>query len=221
MKEQESIPTSKVKRASRFVRTGLKVGGNYIRHYSKKIVKPELEPDDLHQRNAQEIYGTLSELKGSALKVAQMLSMDKGFLPEAFIEKFTQAQYRAPALSGPLVMKTLRQYLGQSPHELFDSFELQARHAASMGQVHQATKDGKTLAIKVQYPGVADSVVSDLKMVRPFARRMFNIQDAEIDVYFDEVKARLLEEADYELELQRSMEISERCAELEDVIFPT
>ena len=73
MKEQKKIPTSKVNRASRFMKTGMKVGGNYLRHYSQKLVNPELNRDDLNQRNAEEIYGTLSELKGSALKVAHWL----------------------------------------------------------------------------------------------------------------------------------------------------
>ncbi len=220
MKEQKKIPSSKVKRASKFVQTGFKVGGNYIRHYSKKVIQPDLDRSELDERNAGDIYDTLSELKGSALKVAQMLSMDQGILPKAYSDKFSQAQYQAPALSGPLVMKTLRQYLGESPSTFFDAFDIKAANAASIGQVHRGRKDGHELAIKIQYPGVAESVVSDLKLVRPIARRMLNLQDADLDMYFDEVKERLLEEADYELELQRSIELSEKCAELRDVSFP-
>lgn len=220
MKEQKKIPSSKVKRASKFVRTGFKVGGNYIRHYSKKAVNPDHDRTELDEKNAEEIYGTLSELKGSALKVAQMLSMDEGILPKAFSDKFSQAQYQAPALSGPLVMKTVRQYLGESPSKFFDSFQMKASYAASIGQVHRGQKDGHDLAIKIQYPGVADSVVSDLKLVRPIAKRMLNLQDADLDIYFEEVKERLLEEADYELELNNSISLSEKCEELEDVYFP-
>lgn len=220
MKEQKKIPSSKVKRASKFVRTGFKVGGNYIRHYSKKMVNSDLDRSELDEQNAEDIYDTLSELKGSALKVAQMLSMDQGILPKAFSEKFSQAQYQAPALSGPLVMKTVRQYLGESPSKFFDQFDLNAAYAASIGQVHRAQKDGHDLAVKIQYPGVAESVVSDLKLVRPFAKRMLNLQDTDLDIYFDEVKERLLEEADYELELAQSIELSEKCAELADVYFP-
>jgi len=220
MKEQKKIPSTKVKRASRFVRTGLKVGGNYIRHYSKKVVNPDLDRSELDERNAEDIYDTLSELKGSALKMAQMLSMDQGILPDAYVEKFSQAQYKAPSLSGPLVMKTVRQYLGESPAKFFDEFSMKATNAASIGQVHRGKKDGIDLAIKIQYPGVAESVVSDLKLVRPFAKRMLGLKDTDLDIYFDEVKDRLLEEADYELELQRSVELSEKCEVLEDVSFP-
>ncbi len=220
MKEQDKIPSSKVKRASRFVRTGLKVGGNYVKHYAKKAVNPDLDREDLDRQNADDIYGTLSQLKGGALKIAQMLSMDQGILPAAFADKFSEAQYRAPALSGPLVVKTFRQYLGQSPQTLFDSFEMKASHAASIGQVHRATKDGKTLAVKVQYPGVGDSLISDLKLVKPFAKTLLNLTYKDLDVYFNEVKDRLLEETDYELELTRSQLLAEKCSLLAHVQFP-
>ena len=68
------------------------------------------------------------------------------------------AQYSAPPLSGPLVVKTFRTHFGKSPSELFDKFDIEAVNAASIGQVHLAWKDGKKLAVKVQYPGVADAV---------------------------------------------------------------
>ncbi|MBS1527137.1 MAG: AarF/ABC1/UbiB kinase family protein, partial [Bacteroidetes bacterium] len=100
-KEQNSIPTSKLQRSGKFVKTGLKVGGNYIKHYSKKLFNPELDRTELDEGNAADIYESLSELKGSALKVAQMLSMDKNLLPRAYVDKFSQSQYNAPPLSGP------------------------------------------------------------------------------------------------------------------------
>ncbi|MEM6264587.1 MAG: AarF/ABC1/UbiB kinase family protein [Bacteroidota bacterium] len=220
-KETPQIPTSKIKRASRFVKTGFKVGGNYVKHYSKKLLEPELERETLDQANAEDIYDTLSELKGSALKVAQMLSMDKGALPAAFAEKFAEAQHKAPAMSGPLVNQTFRKYLGKAPHELYDEFEAQATHAASIGQVHKAYKDGQPLAVKIQYPGVKESVVSDLNIVRPFARRLLGFKDQDIELYFQEVKERLIEETDYELELKRGSWIGGQCSQLENLYFPT
>jgi predicted unusual protein kinase regulating ubiquinone biosynthesis (AarF/ABC1/UbiB family) len=219
-KEQTKIPVSKIKRASKFVKSGMKVGGNYLKHYSKKLVNPDLSRDKLDEANAAEIYDTLSELKGSALKVAQTLSMDKGVLPAAYSNKFIEAQYNAPALSGPLIVKTFRKNFGKAPQEIFDSFDMTAIHAASIGQVHQATKDGKTLAVKIQYPGVGDSVVSDLNMVRPFARQIMGFKDSEVEVYFEEVKDRLLEETDYELELNRGQMLSEKCSHLPNLFFP-
>lgn len=220
MKEQSKIPTSKVQRAAKFLKTGARIGGNYIKHYAKKVVDPELSRDELDEANAGDIYETLSELKGSALKMAQMMSMDKNVLPGAYRNQFMMAQYSAPPLSYPLVVKTMKSSLGQGPDELFDSFTKQAANAASIGQVHQATKGEKTFAVKVQYPGVADSISSDLRLVRPIATRMFNLPDKDLDVYFEEVESKLLEEADYALELRRSQEIAQECAGLDDVFFP-
>ncbi|CCH53531.1 ABC-1 domain protein [Fibrisoma limi BUZ 3] len=220
MKTQNSVPTTKVARASQFVKAGVKVGGNYIKHYSRKLVNPELSKDELHKDNAADIYDALSELKGSALKMAQMLSMDRGLLPVAYSEKFTMAQYSAPPLSGPLVVKTFRTYFGKSPNDLFDKFDMNSVNAASIGQVHQAWKDGKKLAVKVQYPGVADSVSSDLRIAKPLAVRLLNLDERQIDRFMGEVESKLLEETDYDLELRRSMEISEACKHINGLVFP-
>ena len=220
VKEQGSIPVSKVQRAAKFISTGAKVGGNYVKHYAKKMVNPSMNKDELHQNNASDIYNSLSELKGSALKVAQMMSMDKNLLPRAYQDKFTMAQYSAPPLSYPLVVKTFQKYFQQTPEQLFDTFTRSAVNAASIGQVHQATKGGKILAIKIQYPGIADSVSSDLRLVRPFALRLLNMNEKELDHYMGEVEERLLEETDYNLEIARSREISEACAHIPNIRFP-
>ncbi|MFC0263537.1 ABC1 kinase family protein [Fontibacter flavus] len=220
IREQESIPTSKVQRAAKFIKTGAKVGGNYVKHYAKKVVNPSLTKENLHNENANDIYNSLSELKGSALKVAQMMSMDKNILPRAYQDKFTMAQYSAPPLSYPLVVKTFQKYFGKTPEALFETFTKSAVNAASIGQVHQATKDGKKLAVKIQYPGVADSVSSDLKLVRPFALRLLNMNERELDHYMEEVESKLIEETDYILEVQRSLEISAACSHIEGLTFP-
>lgn len=221
MKEQTNIPTGKVERASRFVTTGLKVGTNYIKHYTKKLIDPSLSKDALHADNAEDIYDTLSNLKGSALKVAQMLSMDRGMLPKAYTDRFAMSQYSAPPLSGPLVVNTFVKTLGKSPTQLYDKFEMQAANAASIGQVHKAWKDGKQLAIKIQYPGVANSVKSDLRIVKPFAIRIVGMNEVDMDKYFDEIETKLLEETDYKLELRRSVELSALCAHIPNLVFPT
>ena len=220
-KEQTSIPTSKVQRASKFITTGAKVGGNYIKHYSKKLFDSDLSRDELDANNAEDIYNSLSELKGSALKVAQMLSMDKNVLPTAYQQKFTMSQYSAPPLSYPLVVKTFKKYLDKSPDDIFDTFTMNAVNAASIGQVHKATLDGKTLAVKIQYPGVGDSISSDLKMVRPIAASMFKINTKELEEYIGEVESKLLEETDYQLELERSIAITNSCKSMEGIVFPS
>jgi predicted unusual protein kinase regulating ubiquinone biosynthesis (AarF/ABC1/UbiB family) len=220
-KEQNSIPTSKVERSARFVKTGFKVGGNYIKHYSKKLFNPDLDRTELNEDNAADIYESLSELKGSALKVAQMLSMDKNILPKAYVDKFSQSQYNAPPLSGPLIVQTFKKYFGKAPEQIYDKFDLRSNNAASIGQVHQAELNGEKLAVKIQYPGVGDSISSDLKLVKPFAFRLLGMSEKELEVYMREVEERLLEETDYELEVRRSIEISKACsAVLQHTIFP-
>ena len=221
MKEQNQIPTSKTQRSARFVSTGLKVGGNYIKHYSKKLFNPALNTDELNLNNAADIYASLSELKGSALKVAQMLSMDKNILPKAYVDQFSLSQYNAPPLSGPLIVRTFSKYFGKDPHQIYDEFNIKSTNAASIGQVHEASLDGKKLAVKIQYPGVGDSISSDLKMVKPFAFRLLGMSRKELEVYMNEVEDRLLEETDYELELRRSIEFSEACKGIANVVFPT
>jgi predicted unusual protein kinase regulating ubiquinone biosynthesis (AarF/ABC1/UbiB family) len=221
LKEQREIPVTKVQRAAKFISTGAKVGGNYVKHYAKKMVNPSMDREELHANNATDIYQSLSELKGSALKVAQMMSMDKNLLPRAYQDKFTMAQYSAPPLSYPLVVKTFQKYFQKTPEQLFETFSRTAVNAASIGQVHKATQNGKDLAVKIQYPGVADSVSSDLKLVRPFALRLLNMNERELDHYMGEVEEKLLEETDYILEVKRSREISGECGHIPNLKFPT
>ncbi len=217
---QESLPTTKVARAARFARTGLNVGANYVKHYAKKAIGAEADVADLHVANAAELYGALSEMKGSVLKVAQMLAMEKNVLPAAYAEQFAQAQYQTPPLSGPLVVKAFRDAFGQSPFQVFDEFEPEARQAASIGQVHFARKDGKALAVKVQYPGVAASIRSDIRLVKPIALRVMGLDEAQVRPYLAEVETRLLEETDYALELQRGQQIAADCQHLPHLEFP-
>ena len=219
-KAQETMPTTKVERSAKFVKTGFQIGGNYIKHYSKKLFNPELSRDELNEDNASDIYNSLSELKGSALKIAQMLSMDKNILPRAYVNKFTQSQYNAPPLSGPLIVRTFTKSFGKTPEKIFDKFNIKSTNAASIGQVHQAELDGKKLAVKIQYPGVGDSISSDLKLVKPFAFRLLGMSEKELNVYIKEVEERLLEETDYEREVRSSIEFSEACKNLENVVFP-
>lgn len=219
--ELDRIPIGKVKRASKFVSTGAKVGVNYVKAYSKAAFKGKLDQEELDKDNAEDIYESLSELKGSALKMAQLLSMDQNVLPKAYSDKFAMAQYSAPPLSYPLVKKTFRENLGKDTGELFDTFSKTASNAASMGQVHKATKDGNQLAVKVQYPGVGNSIKSDLTLAKPFALKLMKVKAKEVEPYLKEVEEKLLEEANYGLELEQSMEFAEKCKNVEGTFFPT
>ena len=220
MKTIDYIPTSKIERATKLVQTGAKVGVNYLKYYGEKIVNSDLTRDKLNEDNAEDIYDGLKSLKGSALKVAQMLSMDKSFLPQAYVEKFSLSQFSVPPLSAPLVLKTFKTNFGKTPFEIFDEFNATSVNAASIGQVHVAIKDGKKLAVKIQYPGVANSISSDLSMVKPIAIRMFNLQGKDSDKYFKEVEDKLIEETNYSLELKQSQEVVEACSKIDNLVFP-
>ncbi|WP_299095120.1 AarF/UbiB family protein [uncultured Winogradskyella sp.] len=221
MKTIDKIPVSKISRATKLVSTGAKVGVNYLKYYGDKITKSEEEAKErLNQNNAEDIYDSLKQLKGSALKVAQMLSMEKSILPQAYVEKFSLSQFSVPPLSAPLVIKTFKKYFRKHPEELFDTFNATSVNAASIGQVHLAEKDGKKFAVKIQYPGVAESIASDLALVKPIAIKMFNINGKDSDKYFKEVENKLTEETNYILELQQSKAVTEACKHIPNLKFP-
>ncbi|UBZ12920.1 AarF/ABC1/UbiB kinase family protein [Flagellimonas marinaquae] len=220
MKSLDTIPTGKIERAGKLVKTGVKIGGNYVKYYGKKLVDPQTSKDTLDQDNAEDIYDGLKSLKGSALKVAQMLSMEKNLLPRAYVEKFSLSQFSVPPLSAPLVRKTFKKYLDKYPEEIFDEFERDSVNAASIGQVHRAEKDGKKLAVKIQYPGVAESISSDLALVKPVAIKMFNLKGKDSEKYFKEVEHKLIEETNYILELEQSDEITTACSVIPNMQFP-
>ena len=221
METIDSIPISKIRRASKLVGTGAKVGVNYLKYYGSKLVKTEEDArEQLNKDNAEDIYNSLKQLKGSALKVAQMLSMEKSIMPAAYVEKFSLSQFSVPPLSPPLVIKTFKKYFGKTPNEVFDEFNSESTNAASIGQVHKAKKDGQELAVKIQYPGVSQSISSDLKLVKPVALRILNISAKDSTKYFQEVEDKLMEETNYLLELESSKEISEACKNIPNLLFP-
>ncbi|MDO1500368.1 AarF/ABC1/UbiB kinase family protein [Winogradskyella maritima] len=221
MKTIDSIPISKISRATKLVTTGAKVGVNYLKYYGDKMVNSKEDAKErLNENNAEDIYDSLKQLKGSALKVAQMLSMEKSILPQAYVEKFSLSQFSVPPLSPPLVIKTFKKYFGKHPEELYDTFNATSVNAASIGQVHTAQKDGRKFAVKIQYPGVAESIASDLALVKPIAIKMFNIKGKDSDKYFKEVENKLTEETNYVLELQQSQEIADACKHIPNLRFP-
>jgi predicted unusual protein kinase regulating ubiquinone biosynthesis (AarF/ABC1/UbiB family) len=199
---------------------GARVGMNYLKHYGRQAISGHADANDLQERNANEVFRTFSELKGGPLKLAQMLSIDQSLLPPAYAKQFARAQYSAPPLSYPLVVRTFRREFGKDPREVFDTFEPQAAHAASIGQVHRATRGGRTFAVKIQYPGVAESLRSDLGVVKPIALQILGLRERDVSAYFREVEARLLEETDYEKELTNATSLSAACAHLPQIRFP-
>lgn len=220
MKTSDKIPVGKLKRAGKIFKTSLKVGKNYAVHYGSKILQADVDKDDLDEKNATDIMESLLELKGSGLKVAQMLSMEKSLLPKAYSDQFSLAQFSVPPLSTPLVKKTFRKYLSKNPEDLFDEFEYEAAFAASIGQVHKAKIGDNYLAVKIQYPGVAESITSDLAILKPMASKIMRLDFDDAEKYFKEVEDKLVEETDYALELKNGRSISKACGKLKGYRFP-
>jgi len=191
------FPSSKYDRGKIFAKTGLKVGTNYARHYLKTLGKKNKNRSKLHRQSAEEIFSEFTKLKGTALKIAQALSIDQGFLPDEFADVMTRAQYSVPPINRSLVRSIIKQELGNYPEMIFNSFETEAIAAASIGQVHRATlKDGRRAAVKIQYPGVRDTISSDLGLAKSLFKRIISGND-DIDPYFDEIYKTLLLETDY------------------------
>ena len=221
MKSISHIPQSKIQRAAKLLKIGSQVGTNYIKYIGNRIISDEEKSRSrLNTANAQDIYDGLSELKGSALKMAQMMSMDDGILPREFVEKFSLAQFSVPPLSGSLARKVFKNSLGINPEEAFTSFDKESIYAASIGQVHVAQLNEKKLAVKIQYPGVAESIISDLKLVKPIALRMMKLKNDEIEDFFKEVQDKLLEETNYNIEVANLAEAKELSNSFNKILIP-
>ena len=192
------FPSSKFERGKIIAKTGLKVGTNYAQRYiKKKVTGQEESKKEFHKKNAKEVFTEFTKLKGTALKIAQGMSMDQGFLPEEFTEVMTQAQYQVPPINKALVRTILKKELGNYPESLFTSFTPDAIAAASIGQVHKATlKDGRVAAIKIQYPNVRETINSDLAISKTLAKQFIK-KGPRLDAYIDEIRSTLLLETDY------------------------
>ena len=113
MKSIDKIPTSKIARASKMVSAGAKIGVNYLKYSVNQFADKEAAQKKLDEDNAEDVYDTLKDLKGSALKMAQLMSMEKNLLPKAYVEKFSLSQFSVPPLSSPLVKKTFKNSIGK------------------------------------------------------------------------------------------------------------
>ena len=209
MDEQHSsdddFPASKLERSTIFAKTGLKVGKNYAKYLADRVTgrggDAAERKRDLNTQNAKDLFREFTHLRGTALKVAQSMSMDTGMMPDEFMEVMAEAQYNVPPMNKALVRKRIHDALGRFPSLVFDEFDLEAMAAASIGQVHRATlPDGRDVVIKVQYPNVRETIESDLSVARTLFKRLMS--GGNVDEHFEEVRERLREETDYLNEAQ-------------------
>jgi predicted unusual protein kinase regulating ubiquinone biosynthesis (AarF/ABC1/UbiB family) len=178
-----------------------------IGRQARKITLAADQQVDAQERFEAELgrimFRALNQLKGTALKVSQLLSAHAEFLPTAVRAELAKGNYQVTPLNRALVHKVFRAEFGQPPEHLFASFDAQACAAASLGQVHYASlADGTAVAVKVQYPGIGASINSDLRMLRGMLETLgpgsgVMPRAALVDQMMVEVAHKLGEELDY------------------------
>jgi predicted unusual protein kinase regulating ubiquinone biosynthesis (AarF/ABC1/UbiB family) len=195
---------------------GRRIGGR-----SAEIVSRELQ-----QRTADQLFKVLGELKGGAMKFGQALSVFEAALPEEVAGPYraalTKLQEAAPPMPVSTVHSVLTEGLGEEWRELFLEFEDKPAAAASIGQVHRAIwHDGSEVAVKVQYPGAGEALLSDLTQLSRFVRLLGPlIPGMDIKPLINELRDRVSEELDYSLEAQAQRAHAEEFAGDPDVLVP-
>ena len=205
-RDRLAVPARRLSRLARIGGMGAGVAGNMLAEGTKRRMageKPTRAELLMTPTNAARVAEQLSQLRGAAMKVGQLLSMDGGDLvPPELAGVFERLRQDAHAMPPKQLRRVLSDAWGRDWLRRFDKFDPQPMAAASIGQVHRGrTKDGRDLAIKVQYPGVRDAIASDVDNVATLVR-MTGMVPKGVDVtpLLEEAKAQLAEEADYERE---------------------
>ena len=221
-------------RARRVLKVGTlttSVGGSYIWQALKRPFQSAAQTErdllDAHVRNATRIVERSTELKGAFMKLAQMLSMRGDLLPPAALEVLAAVQSSVPPMSYAVIRKQIARELGALPELVFSRFEPDAFAAASLGQVHRAVlPTGEDVVVKIQYPGVEDTVFQDLKNVKAllqtFARIGRDVMRQKIDPteLYAELEERLREELDYIREAVNLSRFRSLFADDPEIVIP-
>ncbi|MEU1594712.1 AarF/ABC1/UbiB kinase family protein [Streptomyces sp. NPDC005708] len=222
------LPRKAVTRTAKLAALPLGFAGRATWGLGKRIVgeSAEIVGRELQQRTAEQLFKVLGELKGGAMKFGQALSVFESALPEEVAGPYraalTKLQEAAPPMPTRTVHAVLEERLGEDWHELFLEFEDKPAAAASIGQVHRAVwHDGREVAVKVQYPGAGDALLSDLTQLSRFARLLGPlIPGMDIKPLIAELRDRVSEELDYGLEAQAQQAHAEEFAGDPDVLVP-
>ena len=212
-KQTRRMPKSRIGRSARL---GTAIGGQATRYagtmaanVARSEEKSQERLEGRHLESALKMASVLGEMKGAAMKIGQMASfIDTDFLPpeyrEIYQKQLAKLRTHAPAMPWDRVQEILAEEYDDRPERVFASIEEEAFAAASIGQVHRGTlHDGSKVAIKVQYPGIADALESDVAnagLVVRLAKALAPGLDAK--AVASELKERVLEELDYEYEAQ-------------------
>ncbi|MGW5124438.1 ABC1 kinase family protein [Streptomyces sp. NPDC004069] len=222
------LPRKAVTRTAKLAALPLGFAGRATWGLGKRIVgeSADLVGRELQQRTADQLFKVLGELKGGAMKFGQALSVFESALPEEVAGPYrvalTKLQEAAPPMPTRTVHSVLEERLGEHWRELFEEFEDKPSAAASIGQVHRAVwRDGREVAVKVQYPGAGEALVSDLTQLSRFARLLGPlVPGVDIKPLIAELKDRVSEELDYGLEAQAQQAHAEEFADDPDFVVP-
>jgi predicted unusual protein kinase regulating ubiquinone biosynthesis (AarF/ABC1/UbiB family) len=206
--EVTDIPRRTVFRTAKMASLPLGVAGRATVGLGKRIGgrNAELVATEMQQRTAEQIFKVLGDLKGGAMKFGQALSVFEAALPDELAAPYraalTKLQESAPPLPAASVHRVLVDQMGSDWRSYFQSFDDTPAAAASIGQVHAAVwSDGRPVAVKIQYPGAGPALLSDLNQLARLAR-LFAVVSPGLDInpLIKELKARVAEELDYQLE---------------------
>ncbi|MGF1662453.1 MAG: ABC1 kinase family protein [Kineosporiaceae bacterium] len=222
------LPRRTVVRTAKLAALPLGIAGRAAWGLGKRVGgKPaEAVAAEIQARTADQIYRTLGELKGGAMKVGQALSIFEASLPEDMAAPMratlTKLQNAAPPMSASTVHRVLADELGDAWRDRFADFDDRPAAAASIGQVHRAVwHDGREVAVKVQYPGAAEALLSDIATVSRVGRVAGGwIPGLEIGPLLDELRDRMSEELDYTREARSQQVFAEAFAGSDAVAVP-
>lgn len=218
----DETPVSKWRRSVVGGKTAINVGGKVLTYLAKKPFLPDEKKavlkTELNRSSASTIFEALTLLKGTALKIAQMLSFELDLMPSEIRQELEKSYNQVPPMNRALARKVVTSAFGTPPESIFGSFDTRAFAAASLGQVHQAvTKNGKNLAVKVQYPGIGNTIKNDIQLVKNMIKPL---SEAKIVMpMLDEVELRLMEEIDYQREAENLVFFREHLR-LDHVVIP-
>ncbi len=189
------IKQSKFSRTAVLGKALLKVGGVHAKGSVQKALGEHDAAAHSHEQIAKIIMQSLGELKGVSVKIAQHVALMLPVLPDSYQNEMQKSFQNIAPINRALIRKLIKQELGTYPEKLFDTFDSVAIGSASLGQVHRAFHDGSAIALKVQYPGIASTIKSDLALVKMALKRFARGND--IEPIMQEISSRLHEEVDY------------------------
>jgi len=202
-------------------RVGASVVGNQVLDLARSGPSRQLRKTENLVRNAGRIAETLGELKGAAMKVGQMLSLHEGLLPPEVAEVLRSLQREAPRVPAEVMEFEIRGSL-ESFDDLFAELDFEAFAAASIGQVHLgALRDGRPVAVKIQYPLIDEIVKADLQNLRRLIQMVISLVfEIDVEPIWREVRDRLLEELDYTHEAANMRRMAELHRDVSEIVIP-